>query len=242
MLNRLLTTKRNQFKSLCQINGLQLDYTLNKSGVAILKEVFINRNYADYFPFYQEATIVDIGAHFGYFSLFAAKNLASAARIIALEPSPANFGRLKANIEANQMNNIEAIQAAVADQNGYLDLYLGRTENHTIFPTRGAAVQRVEALTLATLFEQFRLQQIDFLKMDCEGAEYPILLQTPSSFFDRIKTISLEFHDQKDHRYTGLSLSKHLKKNGFEIVKFKHGKTHQNKNYGWIVATKDLRM
>ena len=136
----------------------------------------------------------------------------------------------------------EAIQAAVADKTGELDLYLGRTENHTIFETTGAAVQSVKALTLAFLLNQYKLQQVDFLKLDCEGAEYPILLNTPASVFDRIKTISLEFHDQKDQRYTGLALCKHLQRNGFEIMKFTHGKTHQNKNYGWIVATKDFGM
>lgn len=239
MFNRLLTSKKSKFKAICRNCGLKLDYKLNKMGLPILEEVFVNRNYADYFPFYANATIVDIGAHFGYFSLFAAKNLGPDAHILALEPATENFNRLKANIETNQIDNVIAIQAAVADQDGELDLYLGRTENHSIFQSSNGARQKVKALKLETLLESHQLPQIDFLKIDCEGAEYAILFNTPATIFDRIKTISMEFHDLKDQRYTGLTLADYLRKRNFEIVKFQHGKTHQNKNYGWIIAAKE---
>jgi hypothetical protein len=39
------------------------------------------------------------------------------------------------------------------------------------------------------------LEQIDFLKIDCEGAEGPILQSTPNSYLKRIRKIALEFHD-----------------------------------------------
>lgn len=206
--------------------------------MAILKEVFINRTYADYFPFYQKAIVVDIGAHFGFFSLFAFKNLAPSSYILSVEPSQSNFEKLSANLEANHAGNVHALQAALSDVDGTSDLFLGRTENHSIFQAAGTAKETVTTLKLETLVNQFELSHIDFLKIDCEGAEYPILLHSPPSAFEKIKTISLEFHDLKDERYTGLVLVKRLEQLNFNIVRFHHGTTHQNKNYGWIVATK----
>lgn len=239
MLKQLLTTGKEKFNAICRANDLTLSYYLNKPGFPILEEVFVNRVYADYFPFYQQAVVVDIGAHFGFFSIFASKNLAPESRIIAIEPARANFERIETNARMNGLSNIEPANAAILDNEGFVDLYMDRAENHSIFGKSGSAKVSVEAMTLESLFLYHKLQQIDFLKLDCEGAEYPILLNTPDAVFESIKTISLEFHDLKDKRYTGLILINRLKALGYKIVKFQHGKTNQNNNYGWIVATRE---
>ncbi|MBK7009683.1 MAG: hypothetical protein IPH36_14180 [Saprospiraceae bacterium] len=49
------------------MNGIKLDAESNLESLFTLEEVFVQRSYADYFPFYKKATIVDIGAHKGYF-------------------------------------------------------------------------------------------------------------------------------------------------------------------------------
>ena len=39
------------------------------------------------------------------------------------------------------------------------------------------------------------LKEIDFLKLDCEGAEGSILTSTPGEHLKRIRKIAMEFHD-----------------------------------------------
>ena len=238
MIRSLLKTKRQQFKEIVQSNDLRLDYKTNKAVLLILKEVFLERTYADYFPFYEAATIVDIGAHYGFFTLFAAKNTDAQARIYAFEPATANFKRLQNNLKAHDLDHVVAEQFAVSDQNGMVDIYLGRSENNSIFQRGEGASESVPAITLAEIFNRYQIDSINFLKMDCEGAEYPILFQLPENLFQKIQTISLEFHDLKKQSYTGLALSRFLQKQGYQIVKFNHGRSTQNNNYGWIIATR----
>ena len=84
------------------------------------------------------------------------------------------------------------------------------------------------------------IERIDFLKMDCEGAEYAILFNTPRSVFDKVYVISMEFHDMKNVKFTGNEIVKKLEENGFEIVKFEYERTGLDLNYGRIVGRKML--
>ena len=45
--------------------------------------------------------------------------------------------------------------------------------------------------------DQNNLDQIDFLKMDCEGGEGYVLLSTPLDYLKRIRKIAMEFHDSQ---------------------------------------------
>ena len=77
------------------------------------------------------------------------------------------------------------------------------------------------------------------MKMDIEGAEYAIFNSTPGSVFNKIDTISLEFHDLKDRNNTAEQLISRLLDNNFKIVKFQYDRTFRNLNYGKIIATKN---
>ena len=85
---------------------------------------------------------------------------------------------------------------------------------------------------------EFDLDRIDFLKMDCEGAEYSIFNSTADSIFDKITTISMEFHDLKDGDFTAEHIIEKLRKNNFRIVKFHYDRTTKNLNYGKLIGTK----
>jgi hypothetical protein len=53
---------------------------------------------------------------------------------------------------------------------------------------------RVEAVTLAQVFEENRVDACDLLKLDCEGGEYEILDSLPTDLWPRIRRIRMEFH------------------------------------------------
>ena len=61
---RRLRHKRRLAK-IALVNGIKLDAESNLESLFTLEEVFVQRSYADYFPFYKKATIVYIGAHKG---------------------------------------------------------------------------------------------------------------------------------------------------------------------------------
>src|SRR5260370_25613059 len=63
-------------------------------------------------------TVVDIGAHGGYFSLIGASRVGATGRVYAFEPYPASFRELQRNIELNGYKNIHAVRKAVSDRTG----------------------------------------------------------------------------------------------------------------------------
>jgi len=244
-IKRLIKGDRKLFHHFCRSNDLELNYELNKNEVGILRNIFEDREYADYFPFYRQVTIVDIGAHYGYFSIFASKNTNPLSRIISFEPNNGNFKSLVQNSKDCQVKNIVASHCAIGGVSGLTKLYAGFNPNHSIVVDykllhEHKAYEEVAVKTLEEIVLENKLSKIDFLKIDCEGAEYSILENTPDAIFDRITTISMEFHDLNDARYTGDTIVELLIKKGFQIVKYQYDKTTMNLNYGKIIGTKLL--
>lgn len=82
---------RRKFDAITNGMQLRLDYKSNKDALRVLETVFVEKEYALYFPFYEKATVIDVGAHYGYFSFFAAMNLHPDSTIYSLEPDANNF-------------------------------------------------------------------------------------------------------------------------------------------------------
>jgi len=69
--------------------------------------------------------------------------------------------------------------------------------------------------TLDVILERYREPEIDFLKMDCEGCEYDLLLSCAVNTLSRIRAISIEVHRCKKGAPQQIVLS--LKTMGFQV-------------------------
>lgn len=164
-------------------------------------------------------TVVDIGAHIGIFSVMAAK-LAKDGRVYSFEPNPENFDLLTANLALNGLGNVIATQEAVADRPRFLSLFIdeSNTGGHSIHSNGHAGrVISVNATTLSNVVEQHKLQKIDFLKIDCEGAEYEIFRSMPLEVLAMIKQIAMECHNQGEGRQSA-EIVRYLRRNGFTVI------------------------
>ena len=230
---------RRAFDLLCRQNNLRLDYAPNADSLAVLREVFYDRAYADYFPFYEEAAVLDVGAHKGFFALFAAQHLAPSARIVALEPAAETYRVLQANLHANDVQNVTAVNVGLAAEGGTATLRGDRSWNASLSePASAEPGQTVRVQTLRDVLDAHALDRVDFLKLDCEGAEYPVLFGADVPTLERVRTLSMEFHDTGEARWTGLSLTRLLRRHGFRIARFRHAPSGLNRNYGRIIATR----
>ena len=95
------------------------------------------------------------------------------------------------------------IPLAIAGESGTRELHMqGRHGVQLAVRHLGEAV-RIECITLADAFARWDIERCDFLKLDCEGAEYEILLRAPSDVYARIHRVALEYHDWiTDHTTT----------------------------------------
>lgn len=145
-------------------------------------------------------TIVDAGANIGVFSIWAARRLSN-ARILALEPHPETFARLRHNLEANGLGTrVQPVQFALAEECGEREIRSGaESQRCSLVPSdrQGAEPDsvKVPSISLTRLMEQYQLQQIDLLKMDIEGSEWEVLLSAPPSVLRRIRRIQFEYHE-----------------------------------------------
>jgi FkbM family methyltransferase len=120
----------------------------------------------------------DVGANCGIFALCAAKKVGPRGRVIAIEPIPTMVERLRFNIRANDLSNIDVVAAAVGDSSGTLTLHvdtdhLGRS---CAFPMVGYEPLSVPMRSLQSIVESAGVKKIDALKIDIEGHEDRALL------------------------------------------------------------------
>ena len=66
---------------------------------------------------------------------------------------------------------------------------------HSLYPLGKDGGQiAVQVITLAEVMSQHGIDRINFLKLDCEGAEFNILLNASDAILARIDKISMEVH------------------------------------------------
>ena len=67
------------------------------------------------------------------------------------------------------------------------------------------------------IFTDHAIAQCDWLKLDCEGAEYEILYQAPPEIFERITAISLETHPVDERQNNSAALMDFLEQRQFQV-------------------------
>ena len=126
------------------------------------------------------ATLVDVGAHIGYYSLKAAGRVGPNGRVIAIEPDPDTVRKLQENIRANDARNITVQPVACAGSEAILEFFAARN-NPTISSisranaSEGAISIRVRARPLDAILHDVATSRVDVLKIDVEGAELQVL-------------------------------------------------------------------
>jgi FkbM family methyltransferase len=186
----------------------------------VLKETCLDRDYENDAPLQPDWTVVDVGAAFGDFTMHAAR-LCPRGTVHAFEPLPDNFRRLEEHLRLNGISNVRASPEAVAAASGTLTLYTvtGLTGQHrTAGDELGAAepAVRVPATTLARAFEERGIDRCDLLKIDCEGAEFDIVLGLEPIVLGRVARIALEYHDHVTE-HTHEELVRFLEERGFDV-------------------------
>jgi FkbM family methyltransferase len=116
--------------------------------------------------------VVDAGAFPGDYTLFAARQVGSSGRVIALEPDPKNRNRLERNIHKSGYPNIEVLPYGLWDIETSLHLDAGGVAS-TLSSSDTDTGVRVKPLD--SLLAEVGVDRIDVLKMDIEGAELQAL-------------------------------------------------------------------
>ena len=187
----------------------------------VLTPVFHKRVYTPRgFEVGADDAVVDVGANIGAFAVYAAQR--TRGRVLAIEPHPENAEHLRQNLRANHCERAAVAECAVSDAPGTLPLFIGRSgTTHQLTPLgkdagAGESVD-VRVATLPQLLAEHGFDRVDFLKLDCEGAEGVILPGLPGPLMAAIRTIALEFHDDVS-ALAHDALAKLLEEKGFRVA------------------------
>jgi tRNA (mo5U34)-methyltransferase len=126
-------------------------------------------------------TVVDAGAHHGLYTLLASKRVRWDGRVIAVEPSPRECERLEKHLRLNRCSNTELVSCALGGDPGETDLYLVDGFQDWCNSLRPPAVDepvrtvRVSVRRLDDVLAELGVRQVDFIKLDVEGAELSVL-------------------------------------------------------------------
>jgi FkbM family methyltransferase len=137
-------------------------------------------------------TIVDVGAGTGWETLLFSKSVGKSGRVISIEAHPRTFRCLSKMCELNQLENVTVIQAAIVDQEREIEFSDGEHEGNSIIGADSGI--RVAGTTLDSTFRSLGLSQVDFLKMNIEGAER-LALSGMKEMVEKTKMVCISCHD-----------------------------------------------
>lgn len=165
----------------------------------VLDEIYVQDVYRARPYIHEGATVVDIGANVGVFSVWAAQ---LGANVVALEPARPNLAQFDRNMVAHRLSyqQVFLLPRGVGARDGWARVmppdmgpensggawieYVPRTED-------GA----VRMVSLDTLFDAIVVAPtVDVLKIDVEGAEFEIIEGAAFDTLRRVAFITIEFH------------------------------------------------
>lgn len=192
--------------------GEKINYKRNEELIHCLKEIFFDGIYT--FESKKEMPfIIDCGAHIGM-SILNFKQQYPNARIMAFEPDLTNFEILQKNIENWKFNNIEIFQNPIWNKNEEIIFEAsgamgGKIANNT---ANDEVSLKIRAIRLADLLNK----EIDFLKIDIEGAEYEVIKDCKDKM-KFIKNLFVEYHSTFEDQHKLVEILSIINDAGFSF-------------------------
>ena len=203
----LLNKKRYETQTV-DLLGMPFDVSDAHSFYYSHREIFIDCIYK--FNTKQKIPrIIDCGSNYGT-SLVYFKSLYPSSEIIGIEADPNIFSILKKNINLRKYEDVLLINKAVSSKKGKVKFFIEGADGgriHSMSESKGS--YEVETLCLDDIIDG----EIDFLKMDIEGAETDVICGLKK--ISKIKEIFIEYHSFADKNQTLGELLNFLKESGF---------------------------
>ena len=197
--------------------GLNIKIRVNSTDLMALTHVWMIQEYSNSgFDINDSDIVIDIGAHIGLFALFASQ-FCKQGKIFCFEPIKENYELLVENINSNKIKNIIPFNFAVSKEADSVKIFLNDDySGHSMFLETNNFVI-VKSKSLLDIFSENNIQECNFLKLDCEGAEYDIINSLPSDFLNKIKKSVIEYHLADTHPKLLEQLIKKLRKCSFIV-------------------------
>jgi len=173
------------------------------------------------YQFKDDAVFLDIGANIGSVSLYVDnfnkfRDDTKKIKVYAIEPEPHNLVLLKENIKNNPTENITVVPNAIWHESQNVSI-TNKGGNSSIVSKNTSESTSVLAITIKDLVDLYDIKEVDVVKIDIEGAEFDLIINTPAEILAKIKYLTLEFDKSFDGKF-GIMVEKLSKQFGLEIL------------------------
>lgn len=151
-----------------------------------LQEIFIENIYKQQLT--ERPFIIDCGANIGMSVIYMKQHFPQ-AEIIAFEPDETNFDLRKKNVASFGYSNVLLQKEAVWNENTMLMFSNESSMGSKIETDSTANTIAVKAIRLKDIL----IREVDFLKIDIEGAEFAVLTDIANELH-LVKNMFLEYH------------------------------------------------
>ena len=172
--------------------------------------------------------VVDAGAEIGSFTIKAADIVGPKGKVIAIEPEINNLTILKKNIEANCLENVIVVPKGLWSRRCAKKLYLDDWPGlHSLLQDRlGSALRQkkdrhfveIDVDTLDNILRDLKLDHVNLIKMDIEGAEIEALKGAENTLNTENMKLVIEAFHKVNGKPTYKSIIPKLQEMGFKTV------------------------
>lgn len=173
-----------------------------------------------FFSHYLESgkTFVDVGSHYGYFSLLAAHRVGESGKVISIEPSESTSWRLYHNIKGLKCCSNHRVAAwkeeSMLTLNDYGPVFsafnsIGKRRIHESAPPVKSKTFEVRAVALDQYFSEIGVVP-DMIKIDAESAELEIIQGLHNTLSDVRPVVTLEVGDYEHLIAEGVTSSREI--------------------------------
>ncbi|QEG20297.1 FkbM family methyltransferase [Mariniblastus fucicola] len=183
--------------------------------------------------------VLDVGAHFGRYTVPLAQIVGPDGKVFAFEPVDSAYKLLTRIVSQSQLSNVELFNCAMGD---------GDTAQKMVIPLKDGvevqsraalsvgeqsaidlennSVQDVECETVDAFVNRAKLTKLSFLKCDVEGAEYLVMKggQNTLQRFAPVVLLEIESRHTSKFGYTPVEMVQYMKSLGYRVYVVAEGK------------------
>jgi FkbM family methyltransferase len=195
----------------------------NSSDIAVFEQIILNEEYKEIVSILKEfhisrLTVIDAGSNIGLTTIYL-KRFFPDAEFVCVEPLSKNRRVFEKTISANSLADISIEKRGLWSKDCFLKERSFRDNKEWSFSLEETDKKdegSIEAVSVGTLMNKFKLDRVGFFKMDVEGAEKNIFLEDANigGWLPNIKVIAIEIHDEFDCR---AAIEEKLKSFNFEL-------------------------
>jgi FkbM family methyltransferase len=173
--------------------------------------------------------VLDLGAHHGLYTLLASECVGSRGRVVSFEPSWRERRALRLHVLMNLCRNVTIEDVALGNENARTNLFVvegSQTGCNSLRPPDAASATSPVPIRVRRLddwLQSHKIDRVDFIKLDVEGAELDVLKGASRLLQRRPRPVILaEVQDVRTRPwgYRAKDIIEHLGKRGYKWFGF----------------------